>query len=122
MRISDWSSDVCSSDLEESGLSGLRVVPGIFDLDRHMIPEHKGVPAHWHYDVRYVVVAGRDEDFAVSEESLDLAWRDIAAVAEDTSADESLRRMAAKRLARADKPLSEQLGRATSRGRVCRHG
>src|SRR5690606_32461103 len=33
---------------EESGLSGLRVVPGIFDLDRHMIPEHKGVPAHWH--------------------------------------------------------------------------
>src|SRR3546814_2817239 len=111
MRISDWSSDVCSSDLrvllthhrkldrwlqlgghadgdrdlarsalreaeEESGLSGLRVVPGIFDLDRHMIPEHKGVPAHWHYDVRYVVVAGRDEDFAVSEESLDLAWRD----------------------------------------------
>src|SRR3546814_3876147 len=99
MRISDWSSDVCSSDL--SGLSGLRVVPGIFDLDRHMIPEHKGVPAHWHYDVRYVVVAGRDEDFAVSEESLDLAWRDIAAVAEDTSADESLRRMAAKWLARA---------------------
>ncbi|HEY9541562.1 MAG TPA: NUDIX hydrolase, partial [Luteimonas sp.] len=90
---------------EESGLSGLRVVPGIFDLDRHMIPEHKGVPAHWHYDVRYVVVAGRDEDFAVSEESLDLAWRDIAAVAEDTSADESLRRMAAKWLARADKPL-----------------
>src|SRR3546814_17729493 len=74
-----------------------------------MIPEHKGVPAHWHYDVRYVVVAGRDEDFAVSEESLDLAWRDIAAVAEDTSADESLRRMAAKWLARTDKPLSARL-------------
>src|SRR3546814_16360576 len=74
-----------------------------------MIPEHKGVPAHWHYDVRYVVVAGRDEDFAVSEESLDLAWRDIAAVAEDTSADESLRRMAAKWLARAAKHRTERL-------------
>src|SRR3546814_17130422 len=74
-----------------------------------MIPEHKGVPAHWHYDVRYVVVAGRDEDFAVSEDSLDLAWRDIAAVAEATSADESLRPLAAKALARAPKPLSHQL-------------
>src|SRR3546814_13303179 len=79
-----------------------------FDLDRHMIPEHKGVPAHWHYDVRYVVVAGRDEDFAVSEESLDLAWRDIAAVAEATSADESPRRLAAKSRARADTPLAER--------------
>lgn len=85
---------------EESGLTGLRVVPGIFDLDRHMIPEHKGVPAHWHYDVRYVVVAADGRDFVVSEESLDLAWRDIATVAEDTAADESLRRMAAKWLDR----------------------
>lgn len=85
---------------EESGLGGLRVVPGIFDLDRHLIPEHKGVPAHWHYDVRYVVVAAGGEDFVVSDESHDLAWRDITAVAEDAAADESLRRMAAKWLAR----------------------
>ena len=85
---------------EESGLAGLRVVPGIFDLDRHVIPEYKGVPAHWHYDVRYVVVADGGEDFIVSDESHDLAWRDIAAVAEDPAADESLRRMAAKWLAR----------------------
>src|SRR3546814_5287871 len=27
MRISDWSSDVCSSDLEKGGLGRLRVVP-----------------------------------------------------------------------------------------------
>lgn len=85
---------------EESGLSGLRVAPGIFDLDRHRIPEHKGVPEHWHYDVRYVVHAGDDEDFVVSDESHALAWRDIAALAEDASADTSLRRMAAKWLAR----------------------
>ena len=86
---------------EESGLAGLRVVPGIFDLDRHLIPEHGGVPAHWHHDVRYVVVAAGGEDFVVGDESLDLAWRDIAAVAEDAIADESLRRMAARWLARA---------------------
>ena len=79
---------------EESGLAGLTIEPGIYDLDRHWIPEHKGVPGHWHYDVRFVVHAGDSEDFAVSDESLDLAWRDIAALAMDESADESLRRMA----------------------------
>lgn len=84
---------------EESGLSDLRVKAGIFDLDRHQIPEHKGVPAHWHYDVRYVVRAGDDETFTISEESLDLAWRDIAVLAVDAGADASVRRMAGKWLA-----------------------
>jgi 8-oxo-dGTP pyrophosphatase MutT (NUDIX family) len=85
---------------EESGLAGLQVVPGVFDLDRHLIPEHKGVPAHWHYDVRYIVQAGDDDDFVVSDESHALAWRDIEALAEDEGADASLRRMARKWLAR----------------------
>ena len=85
---------------EESGLSGLRLEPGIFDLDRHWIPEHKGVPAHWHYDVRYVVIAGSDEAYVVSEESHDLAWRAIDALADDPGADASVRRMAGKWLAR----------------------
>ena len=79
---------------EESGLHGLRVEPAIFDLDRHWIPEHRGVPCHLHYDVRYVVRAGDDEDFLVGEESLALAWRGIQAVAADAGADPSLRRMA----------------------------
>lgn len=43
---------------EESGLADLSVEPDIFDLDAHDIPEHKGVPAHVHYDVRFVVRAG----------------------------------------------------------------
>ncbi len=85
---------------EESGLSGLSIEPGIFDLDRHWIPEHKGVPAHWHYDVRYVVRAGDDETFVVSDESHALAWRDIAALARDDAADASVRRMARKWLER----------------------
>ena len=85
---------------EESGLAGLRVEPEVFDLDRHWIPEHKGVPGHWHYDVRYVVHVGGSEAFVVGEESHDLAWRGIRAIAADPAADASLRRMAGKWLAR----------------------
>ena len=85
---------------EETGLAGLRIEEGIFDLDRHWIPEHKGVPAHWHYDVRYVVHAGADEAFVVSEESHALAWREIAELAREQAADASVRRMAQKWLSR----------------------
>ena len=85
---------------EETGLPGLALEPGIFDLDRHRIPEHKGVPEHWHYDVRYIVRAGADERFIVSPESHDLAWRDIASLADDPAMDGSLRRMARKWLGR----------------------
>jgi len=81
---------------EESGLHGLTIDPAIFDLDRHWIPERGHEPGHWHYDVRYVVHAGADEAFVVSAESLDLAWREIAALAEDADIDISLRRMAWK--------------------------
>jgi 8-oxo-dGTP pyrophosphatase MutT (NUDIX family) len=85
---------------EESGLRDLVVEPGIFDLDRHLIPERRDEPAHWHYDVRYVVRATGGEAFAVSEESLGLAWRPIRGIAQDPQADESLRRMAQRWLAR----------------------
>lgn len=85
---------------EESGLAGLVVEPRIFDLDRHWIPEHKGVPGHWHYDVRYVVRAGAHEGFVVSDESHALAWRPIDDVVADPDSDPSLRRMARKWLGR----------------------
>lgn len=87
---------------EESGLADLAIEPRLFDLDRHWIPGHKAVPAHWHYDVRYVVRAEGGEAFVVSDESHDLAWRDIATLVDDGSADASLRRMAAKWLARVE--------------------
>ncbi|MGH8077713.1 MAG: NUDIX hydrolase, partial [Lysobacter sp.] len=86
---------------EESGLDGLSVDPALFDLDRHWIPERGDVPGHWHYDARYVVRAGVNESYVVSDESHALAWREIAAIADDPMADESLRRMAHKWLARA---------------------
>ena len=86
---------------EETGVHGLHLEDGaIFDLDRHWIPERGAVPGHWHFDVRYVVRAGADERFVVSEESHDLAWREITAVADDPASDESMRRMAGKWLGR----------------------
>ncbi|MBB1088926.1 NUDIX hydrolase [Lysobacter sp. SG-8] len=85
---------------EESGLQDLEVEPDPFDVDRHWIPARGDVPGHWHYDVRYVVRAGEDERFVVSEESLDLAWCDIAALAADAATDASMARMARKWLAR----------------------
>ncbi len=81
---------------EETGLRDLRVEPVIVDLDRHWIPPHRDVPGHWHYDVRYVVHAGADERFVVSEESHALAWRPLGEIASDPGYDASLRRMAAK--------------------------
>ena len=85
---------------EESGLDGLAVEPELFDLDRHWIPERGEVPGHWHYDARFVVRAAAGEAFSVSEESLDLAWRPIAGLVDDPAVDDSMRRMAAKWLAR----------------------
>ena len=90
---------------EESGLTGLTIIPEIFDLDAHDIPARGVVgapnyePAHIHWDVRFVVRASA-EDFLVSEESLALSWVDIAALARDVNADASLVRMAEKWLGR----------------------
>ena len=85
---------------EESGLSGLSVEPQPFDLDRHFIPARGNEAGHWHYDVRFVVRASDNESFVASEESHALAWREIAVIAADAEADQSLRRMAAKWMAR----------------------
>jgi len=90
---------------EESGLTALVLEDGeLFDIDKHWIPERKDVPGHWHYDARYVVRAVGSEQFAISEESLALAWREITDVANAAIAtpdgDDSLPRMAKRGLAR----------------------
>jgi 8-oxo-dGTP pyrophosphatase MutT (NUDIX family) len=44
--------------VEETGLAALNLAtPRPFDLDIHSIPERKGVPAHFHYDVRFLFEA-----------------------------------------------------------------
>ena len=79
---------------EESGLSDLAVEGGIFDLDRHWIPERGQVPGHWHFDVRYVVRCTGSERFTANAESLALAWREVSEIATDPASDDSLARMA----------------------------
>jgi len=81
---------------EESGLAGLCSEGGVFDLDRHRIPRYSGEPAHWHYDVRFVVRATRGETAVVSEESLALAWRPASLLASSPGVDTSVQRMAQK--------------------------
>lgn len=85
---------------EESGLSGLVLEGGIFDLDRHLIPARKADPDHYHYDVRYVVRATGSEDYVVGDESHDLAWRRIEDLIDERGLDDSVRRMAQRWLTR----------------------
>jgi len=78
---------------EESGLTGVKAVAtGIFDLDRHLIPARKDEPAHWHYDVRFLLEADPAEALVVTSESKDLAWVDLAEVAR-LNPEESMLRM-----------------------------
>ena len=86
---------------EETGLAGLVLAEGgIFDLDRHEIPARGAEPAHWHYDLRFVVRAAGGEDFRQNAESLALAWFDINELAERPGLVESLIRMARRWLGR----------------------
>lgn len=85
---------------EETGLPGLVVESGIFDLDRHGIPARGAEPEHWHWDVRYVVRCSGDETPRLNNESRAFAWRAIDELAGDGSLDPSIRRMAARWLAR----------------------
>jgi 8-oxo-dGTP pyrophosphatase MutT (NUDIX family) len=81
---------------EESGLVRLRAASSeVFDVDRHRIPERKGEPAHWHYDLRFLIEADPAEPLVVTHESKDLAWVDLARVTALNS-EESLLRMVRK--------------------------
>ena len=80
---------------EESGLTVTVLDPIPIDLDVHMIPARKDDPGHYHFDVRFAFRSVGSEDFAVSEESLDLAWVPIADLSEYTD-EESVLRMARK--------------------------
>jgi len=80
---------------EESGLkvAVLDAVP--LDIDVHLIPARRMDPEHHHYDVRFAFKVLGSESFTVSEESLDLAWVQIAEIM-NYSDEESVLRMARK--------------------------
>ncbi len=88
--------------VEESGLEKVKIFSWktdddrpILDLDSHYIPEGKE-PAHWHYDVRYIVVAEEPDKITVSEESIDLKWftrEEAAELCQDTSVVRLMRKL-----------------------------
>lgn len=81
---------------EESGLTRLRPVSTrLFDVDRHWIPERKTEPAHWHYDLRFMIEADPNEPLVVTNESKDLAWVRVAEVTA-LNPEESMARMVRK--------------------------
>ena len=60
---------------EETGIAHLDLYKeGIFDVDIHLIPERKGLPAHNHYDIRFAFKAAPGQDIVVNNESLDVQW------------------------------------------------
>lgn len=67
----------------------------IFDIDLHRIPARKNEPEHYHFDVRFVLIASGSEDYTVSEESHDLAWVPLENLSDYTT-EESIVRMAKK--------------------------
>jgi 8-oxo-dGTP pyrophosphatase MutT (NUDIX family) len=82
--------------LEDSGIDGLVVASAHpFDLDIHEIPAHANEPIHFHYDVRFVLIAPETAGTKTSAESKELRWftfRDL----EDWDLDPGLRRLVEK--------------------------
>jgi len=60
---------------EESGIQGISALSSdIFDLSIHAIPPFREVPAHVHYDVRFLLQVTTDEAVQQNAESKALRW------------------------------------------------
>jgi 8-oxo-dGTP pyrophosphatase MutT (NUDIX family) len=81
---------------EESGVEALRSVSkAIFDVDVHEIPARGAEPAHYHYDVRFLLEADRNLPLCITSESKALAWVRLSEVDRLTK-ERSVLRMVAK--------------------------
>lgn len=81
---------------EETGLMTTPTTEQIFDIDVHLIPAKAKVPAHWHYDIRYLLMADDRVLLEKSErEIIDLQWILIEQALE-VAPEESFRRVQAK--------------------------
>ncbi len=61
--------------IEETGLTGISLFsPSIFDIDIHLIPRRPGIPAHLHYDVRFIYRAEMDKPADHSPEINKASW------------------------------------------------
>jgi 8-oxo-dGTP pyrophosphatase MutT (NUDIX family) len=81
---------------EESGITGLRLLPDPVQIDRHFVRCHPG--GSYHLDVEYAAVAPAGARHHISAESEDLRWFEIGALPEPT--DEALRRLVGRAIVR----------------------
>jgi 8-oxo-dGTP pyrophosphatase MutT (NUDIX family) len=82
---------------EETGLTALSLLtPGIFDLDIHRIPAHKGFPEHDHYDIRFAFIASEKMPLQISAESHHVQWIAMTEAADLTEQNLSIARMIQK--------------------------
>ncbi len=82
---------------EETGVNVKPFSQKIFDVDIHEIPARPNEPAHFHYDIRFLLIADRAAPLLVSSESKDLAWMAIDEI-EKLTQEESVLRMVRKTL------------------------
>ena len=80
---------------EETGVDVQPFSEKIFDVDIHEIPARPNEPAHFHYDIRFLLVANKAAPLLVSSESKDLMWVAIDEI-ETLTQEESVLRMARK--------------------------
>ena len=77
---------------EETGLADiLPVSPQIFDIDVHLIPATAHIPAHYHYDIRFLMQADSTQPLQINGESKELAWVSLAEAARYNSSESILR-------------------------------
>ncbi len=80
---------------EETGVDGVPLGSGIFDVDVHPIPAHGGRPPHIHYDVRFLLKATSDV-LRDSDEVLGVKWvpfREVPSVVPEDSVRRATRKM-----------------------------
>ena len=80
---------------EESGLAASPLTLDIFDVDVHKIPAHREDPAHFHYDVRFLLVADEFQTLQATDESNDVRWIRMEDITQFTE-EESVLRMVRK--------------------------
>ncbi len=83
--------------IEETGITKLKLFnENIFDIDIHLIPGHKEISSHYHYDIRFLFIADNSENFILSEESNDIAWISLKNINEYVNGNSSINRMILK--------------------------
>jgi ADP-ribose pyrophosphatase YjhB (NUDIX family) len=88
---------------EETGVAGVELVDGLFDVDVHDIPARKGDPPHQHFDVR-VLLRAPTREFNAGSDALAARWvplQDVAGIETDESVLRAVRKLHTRRAAAA---------------------